>query len=138
MRTNDNRRRSARQAAVKNRAPVAWGEGANLTQFDATVLDISHSGNLMLVSGRLRYLPPTVWIRLDSPKVTEWVQATVVRTSTVWSLGLFLRRHVVQRLHRKFDRACPYDLYIAVTHGCALDEKVVVPLPEDSEARYWW
>lgn len=138
MGRNDNRRRSARHTAVENRALVAWGEGANLRQYHSAVVDISHSGTLLLVNGRLRDLPPTIWIRLDSPKTTDWVQATVVRTSTVWSLETLFGRDALQRLHLKFVRACPYDLYIAVTHGCALDEKVIVPLPEDSEARYWW
>src|SRR4051794_17802715 len=113
MGTSKDRRKSSRQAALDNRAIVAWGNGSGFSEHGAIMLDISQSGALLTIDGGLRDLPATLWVRLDFPKVTDWAEATFVRTSRTGGLSLPWMRKALQRLHLKFVRGCPYDLYVA-------------------------
>jgi hypothetical protein len=101
------RRAHARQVVVPNRAALDWGSGSTDGGRDARLLDISRGGAGL----ESRDSPPpgqAVWLRLEAPAPTPWVNATVVR------------RDGPRRVGVRFEGECPDELMLAATLGISL------------------
>ena len=73
----------------------------------ARLLDISQTGLLVLSADR----PPAdtrIWLRLETPQVTDWVEV-VVKGTTPATDG-------AHRLRLAFREACPYDFFKTVLY----------------------
>jgi hypothetical protein len=130
----DDRRDSARLAAVENRAMLAWHEREDARWVEVTVRDVSQSG-ASVWAAELPELPATVWVRIQQPRPTEWAAADVIGIARVgwrpWSRG---RRFSIRL---RFVDGCPYDFMRVAIHGRGLDEKGVEHFPGDTHARDW-
>ncbi len=107
MKTVADRRAYTRQAAVPNRASLDWGSMTKDGGRDSRVLDISRGG----ASVETLDAPPIgqdVWLRLESPAPTSWINATVVRGDGTRRVGI------------RFDSDCPDDMMLAATLGISL------------------
>ena len=81
------RRRSPRYPAFSNRAFLLWREGGQ-TRFSKTrLLNLSGVGTLV-VTDRQPAKGLAVWLRVEEPTPTEWVEATVVRQAGSHKVGL--------------------------------------------------
>ena len=107
MKIANERRVHARQVVVPNRASLDWGSTTTDGGRDARMLDISRGG----ASLESREVPPAgqpVWLRLEHPAATPWVNATVVR------------REGRSRVGVQFESGCPEELMLAATLGISL------------------
>ena len=100
---NVERRRSAREGAVRNWAVLEWREGGELRSSAGRVIDISPVG-LLLDTEILPPLHRAAWVRLEGPVATDWVRAVAVRRHGMGATGM------------AFADRCPFDFY----HGAAL------------------
>jgi hypothetical protein len=99
---------SARAAAELARDPLPPLEGSMCSRTSpARLLDISQTGVLVLCDA----LPPAnvrVWLRLETPQVSDWVEV-IPRGTTSDALG-------GHRLRLAFRESCPYDIFKAVVY----------------------
>ena len=73
-------------------------------------------------------LPPCgqpVWIRLQEPTKTDWIEAKVMRITESGEIGL------------AFPGSCPYALYRAMVHGGTLDRPQHQSVSPDFDGRDW-
>lgn len=115
MRIATDRRAYARQVVVPNRAVLDWGSTTTDEGHEARLLEISRGG----ASVESRNSPPVgqlVWLRLDSPAPTPWINATVVRRDGPRRLGL------------RFQAECTDEVMLAATLGITLDFGRMMPL----------
>jgi hypothetical protein len=100
-------REAAKAAPVRERketrhAVPASADTMSLRSCNAQILDLSQSGMSLLSEARPIEGQP-VWVRLQEPNTTEWVEAQL-RGVTVKEHGKFLVRLM-------FREACPYDFF---------------------------
>lgn len=130
------RRDSARHTVVANQATLAWWQGTELHPFKVSLENISQSGALLAVAEDLS--PPIdVCLKIDSPRATEWVHATVIGTSTSHQKKLFRAPTVTHFLRLKFNPACPFDFFKAATHGESINEHLKEHVSREFDSRTW-
>jgi hypothetical protein len=105
---------SAQERRVSCRYPVddalallSWWEPMQSRVCGARLVDISQTGVLVLSEA----VPPAderVWLRLETPQVTDWVEV-VPKGSTPEGPG-------AHRVRFAFREACPYDIFKAVVY----------------------
>ena len=116
--TGIERRRHPRYPAIENRAVLAWQSERTYEEAPARLEDVSLSG-ARLVAAKLPAVTSPVWVRLQEPATTTWVEAAVVPDSrSLWSKVIGKRRGEVRL---KFRSQCPYDFFKLATHGTRLD-----------------
>jgi PilZ domain len=96
------RRRTRRLPACDNLATLEWSDGPEIVTTPARLIDISQGGARFVAE-----LPPRpgsdVWLRIESPRLTGWVSARVVRLDGPTEGGL------------TFSGYCPHDLIASLT-----------------------
>jgi hypothetical protein len=120
--------------AVRNRAFLSWKIEAESVESSARLINISTSGALVLAEKRPGR-GPAVWLRLEVPVATEWVEATIVRIMKVPGLLWFRKPAYLVRMH--FKESCPYHLFKLATHGDQLDAVVPETTLPEHDNRYW-
>ena len=75
------RRRSPRYPALPNRARMAWQEGGRTRVSTARLLNISGVGALV-VADEKPIKGQAVWVRLEEPAPTEWVEARIMHSGS--------------------------------------------------------
>jgi hypothetical protein len=114
------RRRSPRYPTVQNWACLAWREGGRTRESTARLLNMSSVGACVLTND-IPVVHETVWLRLEEPTPTQWVEATVVRRSGPLKFGLNFVQH------------CPNELFEVVSQPA----QNIVALPPEFEYRHW-
>jgi hypothetical protein len=94
------------EAATRGDANAA-GE-AKMRSCRAFILNLSHTGAL-LVSETAPVEGQSMWVRLDGPETSDWVEGSV-RAVSKREPGKFLIRYV-------FRDACPYAFFKAAVYG---------------------
>jgi hypothetical protein len=101
-------RQHVRYAAAEDQAWLGWWEGRTYRKSPATLMDISHGGSKAIAE-----IPPprrsTIWICLDGPRRTEWIEAEV--------LEVVRRRDNTAEVRMKFREICPYSFFEAAVFG---------------------
>lgn len=100
------RRRHTRYPARGSRACVEWWEEGSTRASVGQLKDISQGGAAFVAEGR----PPdrqVVWVRLEEPVRSDWVQARVARIDGA-EAGL------------EFAGECPFDFFHAASLGIDL------------------
>jgi hypothetical protein len=120
--------------AVRNRAFLSWKIEAESFESSARLINISTRGALVLAEKRPGR-GPTVWLRLEVPVATEWVEATIVRIVKVPGLLWFRKAAYLVRMH--FQDPCPYHIFKSATHGDQLDAVTPEPTLPEHDNRYW-
>jgi hypothetical protein len=100
----DERRASYRCDVVKNRASNQFAAPDGPRRIGATLVNISRGGALLIADEAMIRAAP-LWLRIESPVKTDWVDAKVVRFHPNREIGLH------------FPQGCPYDLLLAGTVG---------------------
>jgi hypothetical protein len=119
------RRRACRYPTVSNQARLGWWSGADFSEVDARLGDISQGGALVVATG---VLPAgAVFLRLSGPIETGWFPAEVLRTVSVARSSCLIAL--------AFPETCPYDLFTGV-RGFQLEGKGAAVSPE-FDGRYW-
>jgi hypothetical protein len=103
----DDRRASTRCDVVKNRSSVQFEAPEGLRTIEATLINISRDGALLLAQKPMLRAAP-LSLRIQSPVRTNWVDAKVVRFNSNREIGLH------------FPKGCPDDLLLAATAGIDL------------------
>jgi hypothetical protein len=134
-----NRRKSVRYAGIANQAWLAWRTEGDSTSVAARVYDISQSGAAVLVEKPPPVRPnDTVWLRMEHPAPSDWVEAHVVAVTAVTKRSLLVCRRVVGHLVRlRFTGSCPYDLFKTATHGTQLNATFQSDGPSESDGVIW-
>jgi hypothetical protein len=102
------RRGSERFAPAQDQAWIGWWEGRVYRKSRATLLDISQGGARAVAEAS----PPrraTVWICLDGPNRTEWVEAEVLEVRRMPDGSALVRM--------AFRELCPYTFFEATLNG---------------------
>jgi len=106
------RRVAPRCEAVKNQSrlefPVPDGSG----RIEVRLVNISRDGALIVTENP----PPDgapMWLRIESPVRTDWVEAIIVRVGQNREIGL------------RFPRGCPDDLLLAGAIGIDLTSMIL-------------
>ena len=97
-----------RYAASEDQAWLGWWEGRVYRKSPATLLNISHGGAKLIAE----VTPPrrsTVWICLDGPRRTEWIEAGVLSVARLQDQSA-----VVRVLFREI---CPYTFFEVAVYG---------------------
>jgi hypothetical protein len=128
------RRISPRYSAVKNRACLSWRVEAENCESTARLINISSSGALVLAEKRPAR-GRAVWLRLEVPVATEWVEATIVRIVKVPGVLWFRKTAYLVRIC--FKEPCPYHLFKLATHGHQLDAVTPETTLPEHDNRYW-
>jgi PilZ domain len=105
------RRASPRCDAVENRSRLQFAGPEGRGRLDARLVNISRDGALVISKD----FPPQdapLWLRVESPVKTDWVEATIVRRGRNQELAL------------RFPRRCPDDLLLAGTIGIDLTSMI--------------
>jgi PilZ domain len=106
------RRSSPRCAAVKNQSRLEFAVPAGRRRTDARLVNISRDGALVVAENP----PPDeapVWLRVESPVRTDWVEAMIVRIGQDREIAL------------QFPLGCPDDLLLASTVGIDLTSMIL-------------
>src|SRR5262249_21910570 len=106
--------------SVANRACLAWQEGTRTRESRATLINVSSVG-AFVIADEMPAKNRAVWVRLEGPTPSDWVEARGVRGLRSRKLGL------------EFGKPCPYDFFKAATQGV---QHVVPVLPEFADG-YW-
>src|SRR3954465_4108204 len=109
------RRESIRYPVLDHRAVLAWEDGHGHRQVDARIVNLSHTGALLIAQSILPSEQRPVWVRLQEPCVTEWIDAIVVRTAR--SLKSRLTGNGTCLVRLRFLPTCPYDFFKCAVHG---------------------
>jgi hypothetical protein len=96
------RRRTGRRPARDNRARLEWAERSDFRDTTARLTDISQGG-ASFVADDPPPLGVAVWVRLETPKLTGWISAKVVRLGGSSGGGL------------AFSGYCPHDFIGGLT-----------------------
>ena len=105
------RRASPRCNAVENQSRMMFAENSDLRRIKARFINISRDGALIVTEDPPPYKPP-IWLRIESPVRTDWVEATIVRLGQNREIAL------------QFPRHCPDDLLLAGTVGIDLTSMI--------------
>lgn len=103
-----NRRQFERYASAEDQAWIGWWEGRIYRKSPATLLDISQGGAKLVAESS----PPrraTIWICLDGPMRTEWVEAEALEVTRL--------RDGSARVRVAFREICPYTFFEVAVHG---------------------
>lgn len=125
----DDRRSSPRYNVVEDAAWLGWRDETEFQTRHALILDVSLRGASITADE----VPETerVWICLDGPTPTDWIEARVV--------GVVRTRMGPHKLRLAFENQCPYAFFKAAVYGFeALNLRA---LPETEKHRYgteWW
>ena len=114
-------RLSAREPAVANLASLEWCSGIRDRECRARLVDIGRGG----ASVEADDTPPIgqdVWMRLETPAVTPWVRARVIRQDGPG------------RAEMEFDGPCPDDFLLAATLVITVDFGLAGPPPESTSS----
>ena len=98
------RRASPRCAAVTNQSRLEFAVPDGRQRVEARLMNLSRDGALIVAEKAPPYEPP-IWLRIESPVKTDWVEAKIVRIGQNREIAL------------KFPRRCPDDLLLAGTIG---------------------
>jgi len=101
------RRASPRCDAVENHSTLHCSVPDGSRRIEARLVNISRGGALIVADKRPPYEPP-MWLRIESPVKTDWVETTIVRLGRNREIGL------------QFPRGCLDDLLLAGTIGIDL------------------
>jgi hypothetical protein len=101
------RRAWPRCDAVKNRSRLQFATPQGGQRIEARLVNISRDGALVVAEIPPPHVTP-IWLRIESPVKTDWVDATIVRLDQKRQIGLH------------FTRGCPDDLLLAGTVGIDL------------------
>jgi hypothetical protein len=129
------RRATVRYPVIDHRAILAWEDGHGHRQVDARIVNLSQSGILLAAECSLPEGRQPVWLRLQEPRVTDWVDAVVLRTSRSLKLRLTGRGTCLARL--QFLPTCPYDFFKCAVHGLSDDETPRESGTSDYEIGVW-
>jgi hypothetical protein len=109
-------------------ACLCWHQGDEHKYTKGTIINVSATGILMMVDE----VPPpkgAVWIRLEPPHPTDWVEGDTVRVENHWGEPKTARV--------RFREACPYDMFKAAVNGFA-EKEGFMTLPSDlKNTRFW-
>lgn len=106
--TEANRRQHERYPTAEDQAWLGWWEGRTYRRSPATLIDISQGGAKIIAE----IAPPrrsTVWICLDGPRRTEWVEAEVIEV-------IRLRDNTAE-VRMAFREICPYTFFEVAVYG---------------------
>lgn len=115
------RRESARYPVTDHRAILAWEDGHGHRQVESRIVNLSQTGALLAMAAPLPAEQQPVWVRLEEPTVTDWVDAMVVRVSRSLTSRLTGQGTCLARV--RFLPTCPYDFFKCAVHGLALDDE---------------
>jgi len=103
-----NRRNSDRYIPAEDRAWLGWWEGSVFRTTEAELQNISKGGVLV----RTALQPPrrsNVWICLEGPRRTEWVEGKVLDVAREQDKSATVRI--------MFDEICPYAFFEVAVYG---------------------
>jgi hypothetical protein len=123
--SSTDRRRAYRYPAVANRARLGWWSGADFSEVDVRLGDISQGGALVVTAGLLP--AGAVFLRLSGPVETSWFPAEVLRTVSVSKTSC--------QIAVAFPETCPYELFTGA-RGFQLEWRGTAVSPE-FDGRYW-
>jgi hypothetical protein len=106
-------------------ACLCWHAGKEHQYTKSEILNVSMTGVML----RVVEVPPEnapVWVRLEEPNPTDWVEADVVRVNNHWGEPKTARL--------RFREPCPYDIFKAAVNGFA-SKNGFMTLPKDSRAQ---
>jgi hypothetical protein len=106
------RRVAPRCDAVENRSRLEIAVPDGRRRIDARLVNISRGGALVFAENSPWFESP-VWLRVESPVKTDWVETLVVRRGQDREIAL------------KFSRGCPDDLLLAGTIGIDLTSLIM-------------
>jgi len=84
------RRGAGRGAAVENQASLTVGRGERVRRDNARIKNIGPKGALIQVPEELPLHEP-LWLRLERPVKTDWIEATPVRFGQRHDVGIMFR-----------------------------------------------
>ncbi len=103
-----NRRQHERYAAAEDQAWLGWWEGRIYRRSPSTLINISHGGAKLIAE-----LPPprrsSVWVCLDGPRRTEWIEAEVIQ--------VIRRPDQSAEVRIAFRELCPYTFFEVAVYG---------------------
>src|SRR5579871_6023635 len=106
--TATNRRQFERYTTAEDQAWLGWWEGRIYRKSPATLLNISQGGVKVIAE-----VPPprrsTVWICLDGPRRTEWVEAEVLQVTRLVD--------GTAQVRMAFREICPYTFFEVAVYG---------------------
>jgi hypothetical protein len=89
---------------VKNQSRLEFAVSQGRERAEARLVNISRGGALIVTEKSAACEPP-IWLRIESPVKTDWVESTIVRQGQNREIAL------------KFPGGCPDDLLLAGTIG---------------------
>jgi hypothetical protein len=96
------RRQTERFAATEDQAWIGWWEGRLFRKSPATLIDISQGGAKLVAD----VAPPrraTVWVCLDGPHRSEWIEGITVEVTKFDNSSASIRL--------AFREVCPYSFF---------------------------
>lgn len=106
--TPADRRLHERHTTAEDQAWLGWWEGRVYRKSPSTLLDISHGGAKLIAE----FAPPrrsTVWICLDGPRRTEWVEAEALQVNRL--------QDQTAEVRVSFREVCPYSFFEVAVYG---------------------
>ncbi|HEV3165456.1 MAG TPA: PilZ domain-containing protein [Isosphaeraceae bacterium] len=107
---------------------LGWQDAETYRYAQAEIVNISVSG-LLLEADESPPQGQAVWLRLEEPHPTDWVEATVVPPHP----GCRNPRTV----RVAFRESCPYPFFKAVVNGFNGQDRLM-SLPQDLKNPQWW
>jgi PilZ domain len=101
------RRTSPRCVAVENQSRLEFAVPDGSRRIEARLVNISRDGALIVTENPPPYAAP-IWLRIESPVKTDWVEAMIVRLGQNREIAL------------QFPRGCPDDVLLAGAIGIDL------------------
>lgn len=111
-----------RRPAVDNRASLGWQVGHECWGIPARVREISLLNAVIVTEGR----PPSdqpVWLRLEEPSKTVWVEVKVARITASGEVEVW------------FPGTCPNAIFRAMNHACTRQQQMSPSGPEGRSSR---
>jgi PilZ domain len=84
------RRQSLREKAIENEATLNIGMDGGRRRVSARIIDISPKGALIRVIQKLPLDMP-LWLRVEKPVKTDWIEAIPVRLGEQHTVGIVFR-----------------------------------------------
>jgi hypothetical protein len=129
FRQSKDRRAAPRYSTSESLAAcLCWHVGEEHKYTQSEILNVSTTGLLLQVVES----PPEhakVWVRLEEPNPTDWVEADVVRVESRWGEPKTARL--------RFRESCPYDIFKAAVNGFA-GKNGFMTLPKDLKSSKYW
>lgn len=109
-------------------ARLSWREGEEYCYTPAKIMNLSTTGALLQVQEEIPLGVP-IWLRLDEPEPTNWLEGLVLRTEKL--------RGTERHLRVTFRESCPYEFFKATINGFQQQGSLMTPDKELKNSRWW-